>query len=102
MRFWTLFGASNQLLAALTLLAVSVWLYKGRRRLAFVLWPMLGVLVTTLWALTRLAFSSARAARGVDVAAVNAVAAVVLIALALFLVATALVTVRGERRRALP
>ena len=101
MRFWTLFGASNQLLAALTLLALSVWLYTGRRRLAFVLWPMLGVLVTTLWALGRLAWSNASTARGLDVAAINAGAATALIALALFLVATALRRVRDERRRRL-
>ena len=32
-RFWTLFGASNQLLAALTLLSVTMWLKEsGRRR----------------------------------------------------------------------
>ncbi len=29
--FWSLFGASNQLLAALTLLGVTVWLWKTRR-----------------------------------------------------------------------
>lgn len=29
-KFWTLFGASNQLLAALTLLAITVWLYQAR------------------------------------------------------------------------
>lgn len=29
--FWSLFGASNQLLAALTLLAVTVWLWRTRR-----------------------------------------------------------------------
>jgi len=101
MRFWTLFGASNQLLAALTLLALSVWLYQGRRRLAFVLWPMLGVLVTTLVALGRLTWSNASAAHGLDVAAVNAVAAAALIGLALFVVGSALGAVRRERRRRL-
>jgi carbon starvation protein len=99
LRFWTLFGASNQLLAALTLLSLSVWLYRGRRRLAFVLWPMIGVLITTLWALGRLAWSNATAARGFDVAAVNALAAAALIALALFLVVTAIGAVRRERLR---
>jgi carbon starvation protein len=100
LRFWTLFGASNQLLAALTLLSLSVWLYQGRKRLAFVLWPMLGVLVTTLWALGRLAWSNATSSHGLDVAAVNAVASAALIALALFLVGTAIRTVRRERASA--
>ena len=35
--FWTLFGTSNQLLAALTLLAVSVWLHRSGRRYWFTL-----------------------------------------------------------------
>ncbi len=30
-KFWTLFGASNQLLAALTLLGVTVWLWQTKR-----------------------------------------------------------------------
>ena len=35
--FWTLFGASNQLLAALTLLSITAWLYEARQRIAFTL-----------------------------------------------------------------
>lgn len=31
-RFWPLFGASNQLLAALALLGITVWLYRTRRK----------------------------------------------------------------------
>ena len=41
--FWTLFGASNQLLAALTLLSITVWLHQARKRIAFTLLPMLFV-----------------------------------------------------------
>src|ERR1044072_4915151 len=33
LKYWTLFGASNQLLAALTLLSVTVWLYQARKRI---------------------------------------------------------------------
>ena len=50
LKFWTLFGASNQLLAALTLLAITFWLYQARQRIAFTLLPMIFVLVITLWA----------------------------------------------------
>ena len=39
--FWSLFGASNQLLAALTLLGVTVWLWRTRRE-AWV-WLVTGV-----------------------------------------------------------
>lgn len=53
MRFWTLFGTSNQLLAALTLMGVSVWLYREGRRVWFVVAPMLFVLTITVWALVQ-------------------------------------------------
>jgi carbon starvation protein len=87
MRFWTLFGASNQLLAALTLLSVSVWLRRAGRRAAFTLWPMVFVLVVTLWALGSLARSNFQSAAGLDVALVNGLAASALVALALYVVA---------------
>jgi carbon starvation protein len=43
--FWPLFGASNQLLAALTLLGVTVWLWRTRR--AGWVWAVTGV--PTVW-----------------------------------------------------
>jgi carbon starvation protein len=98
-KFWTLFGASNQLLAALTLLAVSVWLYRARQRIAFTLLPMAFVLVITLWALISLAVSNLRASHGVDTALLNALSASALVALALFLIAKAALVLRRERGR---
>ena len=97
-KFWTLFGASNQLLAALTLLAITIWLHQARRRIAFTLVPMLFVLTITLWALGKLAIANLEAAQGFDVLLVNALAATALIALALFLAGSALVRVGGRRR----
>lgn len=49
--FWTLFGTSNQLLAALTLLGVTVWLRRSGRRCWYVFWPMVVMMVITVWAL---------------------------------------------------
>jgi carbon starvation protein len=49
--FWTLFGTSNQLLAALTLLAVTVWLARMGKRYWFTLAPMCFLMVITLWSL---------------------------------------------------
>jgi carbon starvation protein len=46
--FWALFGASNQLLAALTLLGVTVWLWKTQR--ARWVWLVTGV--PTVWMYT--------------------------------------------------
>jgi len=94
-KFWTLFGASNQLLAALTLLTISVWLYQSRRRIAFTLIPMCFDLIITLWALVQLAVSNFKAADGIDTALMNALAAAALVALALYLVARAFVITRS-------
>lgn len=101
LKFWTLFGASNQLLAALTLLAITFWLYQARRRIWFTLFPMLFVLTITLWSLAKLTIANFRAANGMDVAMVNGIAAGALILLAIFLVVTALVKLRGERKGSL-
>ncbi len=45
---WQLFGAANQLMAALSLLIVTVWLKQQKRNPSFALWPMLFMYVTTL------------------------------------------------------
>ena len=95
--FWTLFGASNQLLAALTLLSITVWLHQARKRIAFTLLPMLFVLVITLWALGLLVWGNFAASTGFDVKLVNGIASLALICLALYLVVTAFIKVRTER-----
>jgi carbon starvation protein len=96
--FWTLFGASNQLLAALTLLTITVWLYQARQRIAYTLVPMLFVLAITLWALGGLVLGNLRSARGLDVSLVNALASAALVVLAVYLSVLALVRVRRSRR----
>ncbi|HUL96757.1 MAG TPA: carbon starvation CstA family protein [Usitatibacter sp.] len=45
---WQMFGASNQLMAALSLLVVAVWLKSEKRNPAFVVVPMVFMYVTTL------------------------------------------------------
>ncbi|MCC6284987.1 MAG: carbon starvation protein A [Phycisphaerales bacterium] len=49
--FWTLFGTSNQLLASLTLLGVTVWLVREGRRCWYVVAPMVFVMAITAAAL---------------------------------------------------
>jgi carbon starvation protein len=51
---WPVFGATNQLLAGLTLLVVAVWLKKTGRKTGFVLVPMAFMNITTLTALVLL------------------------------------------------
>ncbi len=95
--FWTLFGASNQLLAALTLLSITVWLYQTRQRFGFTLFPMIFVLVMTLWALGKIAIGNFQTANGIDVQFFNGLASTTLILLALYLAITALFKVKSER-----
>ncbi len=97
-KFWTLFGSSNQLLAALSLLTITVWLHQARKRIAFTLLPMLFVLTITLWSLVSLAVSNFRTAQGFDIAAINGIVAAALIILAIFLVTVALIKSWRERK----
>jgi carbon starvation protein len=65
--FWNLFGASNQLLAALTLLGVTVWLWRTRRE-AWV-WLVTGVptalmYVMSTWALAGITLPRFRSETG--------------------------------------
>ncbi|MGF1578926.1 MAG: carbon starvation protein A [Gemmataceae bacterium] len=48
---WTLFGTTNQLLASLTLLTVSVFLFKLKRPVVYTLVPMALMLSVTVWAM---------------------------------------------------
>ncbi len=89
-RFWVLFGSANQLLAALTLLSITLWLYRNKKRIAYTLLPMLFVLTITLWSLIRIIMSSLDSSTGLDVFLFNAFAASLLILLAIFLVIRAL------------
>jgi carbon starvation protein len=45
---WQLFGAANQLMAALSLLIVTVWLKQQKKNPAFALWPTIFMYITTL------------------------------------------------------
>lgn len=65
--FWNLFGASNQLLAALTLLGITVWLWQTRR--AWWVWLVAGVPTVWMyamssWALVQIISSNVRVIQG--------------------------------------
>ncbi len=103
-RYWTLFGTSNQLLAGLTLLGVSVWLHRAGKRCWYTAIPMVFVMTITLTALvmqiteslsTLRQDSMARWSSPWWVAAMNAAVGVALIALAAIFVIEA---VRALRR----
>ncbi len=81
--FWIVFGTSNQLLAALTLLAITVWLRRTKRAWLMTLWPALFVLTMSVWSLGLLARPWVEAIlRGRPTMDGIALAAVILMALA--------------------
>jgi carbon starvation protein len=109
MAFWTLFGTSNQLLAALTLLGVTVWLYRSGRRYWYTLLPMVFVFVVTTTALVMQIVAAGRAVgmgasavegRGgsYSAAVINGAVATALMALAAVFVFEAVRSVREFQR----
>lgn len=93
---WPIFGTANQLLASLTLLAVSVWLSKSGRRPLFAIVPMLFMMAMTLWSLVLLVAPFVRAlpslfagARLAPEAITSGAVGLVLLAMALWLIAEA-------------
>jgi carbon starvation protein len=64
--FWVLFGTTNQLLAALTLLGITVWLKRRGKRAWFVIAPMVFVFAITLWSLLGQGLGFARKLRAPD------------------------------------
>lgn len=61
-KIWPLFGAANQLLAALGLLAVAAWLGKMGRNNKMFLFPMAFMLVVTIVSLCQTIFTNVKAA----------------------------------------
>lgn len=54
---WPIFGTANQLLAAIALLAVSVWLSKKQKKNHFLRYPMIFMFIITLSALMMLIYT---------------------------------------------
>ncbi|SFB35416.1 carbon starvation CstA family protein [Clostridium frigidicarnis] len=57
-KIWPIFGAANQLLAALALLALSAWLLKIGRKYAVALIPMVFMFIVTITALVILIYQN--------------------------------------------
>ncbi|HEU0034671.1 MAG TPA: carbon starvation protein A [Kofleriaceae bacterium] len=86
--FWTLFGTSNQLLAALSLLAITVWLRKMGRPYWYTVVPMVLVMAVTVTALVLQMRTLVEAAVG-SAQWINGLVSAVLLALAVTLVVLA-------------
>lgn len=92
---WQLFGASNQLMAALSMLIVTLWLKKSGRNPAYALYPMIFMYITTMAATLVTAYNLyASILSNPQIAAqpINTIGAVAMIIVALLLfVAAALI-----------
>ena len=100
---WPLFGAANQLLAALSLLAVAAWLGNiGKNNKMFII-PMIFMLIVTLTSLcqtifTKFNFITANGATSAPV--IQLVLASVLLVLALFLAFEGAMTMKNQASKA--
>lgn len=83
--FWTLFGTSNQLLAALSLLAITVWLRRLGKPVWFTLLPMVLVFAVTVVSLVLQVKQVAAATVG-SAAWLNGLVSLILLGLAMILV----------------
>lgn len=94
---WPIFGTSNQLLASLTLLAVSVWLMRTGKNALYAVVPMVFMMGMTMWSLVINFLPFVKATLGLAGAPeltadmqVSGVVGIVLFVLALFLIAEAI------------
>jgi carbon starvation protein len=88
---WFLFGAANQLMAALSLMLVAVWLKSEKKNPAFALWPMLFMYITTIAATLVTAYNLyATVLTKPNVGAVPLIGAWLMILVAVLLVVAAL------------
>ena len=51
MTLWPIFGTTNQLLAGLALLVITLWLLKTGKPIIYTFLPMLFMMAVTLWAM---------------------------------------------------
>lgn len=101
---WPVFGTSNQLLASLTLLAITIWLAKTGRNPLFALVPMVFMLVVTFWSLALLIQPFLQALPNLTSGAkpdtiVSGVVGLVLLVLSVWLVIEAVRVVSVARRQ---
>ncbi|MBT8420027.1 MAG: carbon starvation protein A, partial [Gammaproteobacteria bacterium] len=89
---WTLFGTTNQILAGLTLLAVTIYLYRRRRPILYTMLPMFVVLGATISAMVMGIHTAIDKAQW-PVAIIGSV----ILVLALWLVLEAVLAVRSIR-----
>jgi carbon starvation protein len=87
---WFLFGAANQLMAALSLMLVTVWLKSEKKNPAYALWPTLFMYITTIAATVLTAYNLWATVLTKNVGTVPVIGAWLMIIVAVLLVVAAL------------
>lgn len=97
--FWSLFGASNQLLAALALLGVTVWLWRTRR--SRWVWAVTGLPMLFMYTMSIMSLVSLIRKSFVDSSRGNMVGwiAVLLVALAILMLIDGVAAIFGDSKR---
>ena len=93
MRLWPIFGTTNQLLAGLALLVISVWLVKTSRPMKYTFLPMIFMMGVTLWAMIWNILDFSKAGDWLLVTVASAI-----FILALWLIGEAYLSLRNARR----
>jgi len=103
---WPIFGSSNQLLASLILLVISVWLIRSGKNAIYTILPMIFMLVMTVWSLVNLAapfvisvLHSTAGAQKSDVF-VSGICGIILLTLSFLLIGEVVRTLFLDKRRA--
>jgi carbon starvation protein len=99
---WPVFGASNQLLAALTLIAITAWLNLSGRKSWFTLIPAVIMLVTTIAALVYYLFAHYLPRGNVVLALTDLILLVLSVGVVFKSVRSAAVAARTKKETALP
>jgi carbon starvation protein len=94
MAFWTLFGTSNQLLAGLTLLGITIWLKRSGKPYWFTLAPMMFVTAITIWSLAIQSVQAFRLRIGLNPGTINGLVCLCLAGLTAFLLTESLRSLR--------
>ncbi|MCD7855204.1 MAG: carbon starvation protein A [Clostridiales bacterium] len=100
-KIWALFGASNQLLAALALLAVATWLGKVGKNNKMLYIPMVFMLIVTISSLVMSIFTNCSSLMtAFDIwALIRAVLAILLVVLAIILAIESFTTIKNQNSK---
>ena len=98
-KIWPIFGATNQLIAAVALFVIATWLMAMGKPTKFALYPAIFMIVTTIGALV---WQSYRFYSQPEPNIFLGTAAVLLIILALFVGYEGMATLRGQKEKLMP